>query len=164
MPTMYTHTWNLCASTYYCVFQTRAYCRGIIVRTISPVVRTALVSRLQSTPSLGKSLQEFLHMSDSVRGGATSIAGSGELKFKLHSRNHYITKTSTLRGLEQAAKWYFLLDSEEERRVKLSKRAVVLTNSVSLNGRKWSEPLHNLFICVYMIHKQCAHNPQVMCT
>lgn len=140
----------------YCVCQTRAYCRGIVVRMISPVVRTALLTRLQSKPSLGKSLQEFLQMSDAVRGGNTSIAGSGDLKFRLHSRNHYITRTSKLRGLVQAAKWHFLLDSEEDRVVKLSPRAVVLTGSVSLNGRKWSHLNH---ICLLFVH-----DSQTMCT
>ena len=63
--------------------QVRSYCRGIVVRAVSPEIRLKLFYRLRVEEMT--SLRSFL---DPPVAKGKTIKGSGKVGYHLHSRNH----------------------------------------------------------------------------
>jgi hypothetical protein len=63
--------------------QVRSYCRGIVVRAVDSETRKKLFARLQVTEMA--SMRSFL---DPPPTKGTTVKGSGQVAYKLQTRNH----------------------------------------------------------------------------
>jgi hypothetical protein len=66
-----------------CALQVRSYSRGMVVRSVDADTRRRLFARLDKTEMVD--MRSFL---DAPKRPGTTIKGSGEVRYHLHTRNH----------------------------------------------------------------------------
>ena len=123
----------------------RGYLASTVGRCVRPTeaeaIRQRIITRTGKKPKKG-----FLsRSSDVLQPEGKSIAGSGEIKYKIHSRNHTKPKYKhqKLRRLREKVE-AFVTQSEVEDFVP-PRRVLSLTGGISFNGKAWKKLTGCLF-------------------
>ena len=121
----------------FTVCQARGVCRGVLARSVSPLVRDTLMARLNPEGEDTTHLRSFLDLSTRKRGWRKTRKGSGKVGWSLHQYNSLHENIEDLPTLRRAAHRFFSAHPEYPSPLVLTSRVDTIVTYISINGTDW---------------------------
>jgi hypothetical protein len=118
--------------------QARGVCRGVLARSVSPLVRDTLMSRINPEGEDITHLRSFLDLNTRKRGWRKTRKGSGKVAWTVHQHNSKTEALRDLPNLRRAAHHFFSCRAADyPGPVVLSDTIKTILTFISINGKDW---------------------------
>jgi hypothetical protein len=131
---------NVNINVMYVIFcvQARSFCRGLVARSVSPSIRSALLTRWNHADTDTTTLRSFLDLGSSQRGWRKTQKGSAEVSWKCHQHNSHSECMEDMPTLNVRVNAHFANHPGREwKKITYTSKVDIITTFVSINGADW---------------------------